>query len=135
MIDRLFYIIYNSYYKHGNYKNDIPPLTVFGLFAVALFSLGLCFIYAHYLVKDPDHFIKHQPISGKTVWMIGSLFLTYFLFYYNKRYKKIYEKYKHITAYDSVQYKVIAFIIIFTLICSTIIMGLVYNKLHFGWWV
>ena len=41
MVYKLFYIIYNAYYKHGEYKNDIPPLTVGGIFLGCFFSLGL----------------------------------------------------------------------------------------------
>lgn len=36
MLDRLFFIIYNSYFKDGTYKNDIPPLTAGGIFFMML---------------------------------------------------------------------------------------------------
>jgi len=41
MINKLFYIIYNSYYKHGQYKNDMPSLTVGGIFLGCFFGIGI----------------------------------------------------------------------------------------------
>jgi len=41
MLDKLFYIIHSAYYKHGKFKNDIPSLTVGGIFSISFFCIGL----------------------------------------------------------------------------------------------
>jgi hypothetical protein len=134
MIDRLFYIIYNTYYKHGNFKNDIPPLTVFGLFCMALFSVTLCFVYAFYLIGDPTYF-RHNPPIGTGIYFIASIVLTYLLFYRNKRYETIYNRYKHIQTYDQWSVKIMAFAFVFLLIFSTFLGLLIFNKIYFGNWL
>jgi len=134
MIDRLFYIVYNSYYKHGKYKNDIPPLTVFGIFCVATFSILISIAYAIYLLKDPTYFRTHRAPS-KTIYFISAALITYLLFYYKKRYKSIYDKFKDIEHYDTFKGKFIAFFIMVLIIISPIVFMLIYNKLYFGAWV
>ena len=133
MIDRLFYIIYNSYYKHGNFKNDIPPLTVFGLFCMALFSITLCFVYAFYLISDPTYF-RHNPPLGKSIYFIASIVLTYLGFYRKKRYKTIYDRFKHIQSYDQLPVKILAFTIVLLVIISPIVGAFVFNRIYFGEW-
>ena len=135
MVDKLFYIIFNSYFKHGDYKNDIPPVTVFAIFMMAIFCLGLCLLCAGYLIRDPNHFVKHKPLYGYHLWFVASAVINYHLFYHKKRYRRIYEVYKDNLVYDTLLYRVAAFIVIVLLILSPFIMALFYNKLHSGHWV
>ena len=129
-MDRLFYIIYNSYYKHGKYKNDIPPLTVFGIFCIAVLSLATTIIYNIYLFNDPWYFRNNRFPTGFT-WLFGlSVVLTYFMFYYRRRYKRIYEKYKLVSKYDKLPVKVIAFCLMVLLICLPVIEAILFNRLY-----
>ncbi len=49
-MDKLFFVIFNSYYKDNEFKNDNLPLTVGGLFLVcslefmSLFTIAIFFI-------------------------------------------------------------------------------------------
>lgn len=134
MIDKLFYIIYNSYYKHGKFHNDSPPLTVFGIFCIATNSLLMMSVSSVYQYNDPLYLRKnHLPNRG--IWLIISVALVYFTFYHNKRYQKIYEKYSHNLAYDALLQKVIAFTTMVLLIATPFIFALIYNKLYFGSWL
>lgn len=134
-MDRLFYIIYNTYYKHGEYKNDIPPLTVFGIFCVAICSVGICIIFGYHLIQDPLYFRHKRQSGGNGFWFLCSVVITYFTFYHNKRYRIIYDKFKDIHQFDNLTYRVTAFVFMILLIFSPIIFGLIYNKLYFGEWL
>lgn len=133
-MDKLFYIIYNSYYKHGKYKNDIPPLTVFGIFCIATFSVIIGIVYSFYLINDPTYFRTHKA-PGKGIFFAVAVIITYASFYNNKRYKLIYNRFKDVSKYDSLTYRFIAFVIMFLFIISSMIFMLVYNKIYFGEWV
>jgi len=133
-MDRLFYIVFNSYYKHGTYKNDIPPLTVFGIFCIAIFSNLLLLRDVILLLNDPMYFRTHKA-SGIIPYLIASAIITYFTFYYRKRYVKIYERYCHITLYNGILAKMIAFTLMIFLISLPILFALLYNKFYFGNWI
>lgn len=134
-MDKLFYIIYNTYYKKEEHERGVSPTTLFGIFTIAFFCLGLCFLFGAYLVQDPDHFIKHKPTAGTNILVIASAVTTYFMFYHKKRFLVIYDKYKDNPVYKTLPCRILAFTIVFLLIVSPFIMGLVYNKLHTGHWV
>jgi len=121
MIDRLFYIIYNSYYKHGKYQNDIPPLTVFGIFCMGLLSLIFTIFLCVYHLKDPYYFRHNPQPPGQGVIFIISIIITYFAFYYKKRYKEIYNKFKDISSYDTKHARFLAFSFMILLILSPLI--------------
>jgi len=133
-MDRLFYIVFNSYYKHGTYKNDIPPLTVFGIFCIAIFSNLLLLRDVILLLNDPMYFRTHKA-SSIIPYLIASAIITYFTFYYKKRYVKIYERYCHITLYSGILAKIIAFATIIFLISLPVLFALLYNKFYFGNWI
>ena len=52
-MNKLFYIIYNAYYKHGEYKNDNPSLTVGGMFSVFYYSITYSSFIIFHLIKNP----------------------------------------------------------------------------------
>jgi hypothetical protein len=134
MIDKLFYIIYNSYYKHGSYKNDTPPLTVFGIFTIAFFSVwGLIVDIIHWSI-DKNFYIKRTPHLDHRWYILGGALITYFLFYYNKRYKDIYLKYKDNKALDSRFVRILGFVIVIFFIFVQIIVVIVYEKFRRGDW-
>jgi len=133
MTDKLFYIIYNSYYKHGKFHNDIPPLTVFGIFCVAANSIIMTLVSIAYLYGDPLY-LRNNHLPNKGLYFLTSIVFTYFTFYHNKRYQKIYKKHSKNKAYDELYSKVIAFSIMVLFIITPFIFILFYNKLYFGSW-
>ncbi len=134
MIDKLFYIIYNKYYKHGDYKNDIPPLTVAGLFVIAVMSLIMLTWLAGKVTIDPTAYAEHRLKLPRGIFLIA-IGITFFSFYYNSRYKAIYERYKNEAHLDSTRARVIAFIIIFLAILSPMIFSVLWIRLHEGIWL
>jgi len=134
MTDKLFYIIYNSYYKHGKFQNDNTPLTVFGIFCIATNSLIMTLVSSVYLYGDPLYLRKnHLPHRG--IYLITSIVLTYFAYYHKKRYQHIYERYSQNKTYDALYSKVAAFSAMVLLIVTPFIFALLYNKLYFGSWL
>lgn len=135
-MNRLFYIIYNSYYKHGEYKNDTPSLTVGGIFLIFFYSIGSTGLIIIRLINNP--LFRHSPKLGKPIQLLITIFygiIVYFIFYHNKRYQKIYETYKEDVFLNSKLVKHLGFFIVFFVILFPFIIGLVRNKIYFGHWV
>lgn len=135
MTNKLFYIIYNSYCKHGQYKNDISSLTVgaiFGIFFLSIvFSSVIIFGWINPLY---DHLPKlSKPIMSFITIVFG--IIVYFIFYHEKKYQKIYERYREDIFLNSQAGKVFGFFFVFLIIVSPIILALLRNKICFGYWV
>lgn len=136
MINKLFYIIYNSYYKHGEYKNDTPSLTVGGIFLVFFFSIGYSGLIIIKLLNDP--FFLYLPKLSKPILILFTILfgiIVFFMFYHNKWYQEIYLTYKEDVFLNSKLAKLLGFFIVFFIILSPLIIGLVRNKICFGYWV
>ena len=133
-MNRLFYVIYNSYYKDGEFKDDIPSLTVGGIFLVSFFSIGLSISTIIGLI-NPDY----EKIKLGEVFTFFSLFfygtLVYFLFYHKKRYRFIYERYKNDEFLNSKLAKRIGFFFVVLFILSPIILVAINTKITYGWWI
>lgn len=86
IFDYLFFGIFNSYYKDGNYKNDIPWLTAMSIFA-AMFFFNITSVL--------DLFSNREgyPVSKSMGYVIGviGVLLSYVLFVSGKRYEIIYK--------------------------------------------
>lgn len=139
MIDKLFYIIYNSYYKHGEYKNDNPSLTVGGIFVGCFFGIGLS-IKSIINFTNPLFDPVNNPAAkaSKPLMLLVTLIcgvLVYFVFYHNKRYQKIYEQFKEDGFLNSKLAKYLAFTTAILIIISPLILALLYNKICRGYWV
>lgn len=132
-MNKLFYLIYNSYYKDGEYKNDMPNLTVGGIFIVFFCSL---FLSGVLLISKLYPTSKHE--SENKIWLIllillSSLF-TFIRFFYKKKYQQIYNQHKSNSALNSFTGKVIGFTIVILGIISPILCSFLANKLINGRW-
>jgi glucan phosphoethanolaminetransferase (alkaline phosphatase superfamily) len=134
-MNRLFYIIYNSYYKHGEYKNDNPSLTVGGIFMGCFFCIALSILNIIGWI-NPLYY-RLPKLSKPILFLITILFgiIVYFVFYHNKRYQKIYETYKENIFLNSKRAKYLGFLITILIIISPFILALVRNKICLGHWV
>lgn len=92
-MDKLFFVIFNSYYKDNEFKNDNLPLTVGGLFFCMFFGIYMFFCYSYIIYQDVN--ARQGPTDTlEYLMVILSFSTTYFIFFWNKRYMNIYEKYK-----------------------------------------
>jgi len=134
-MDRFFYIIFNSYYKHGSYRKDIPSVTVFGIFVGFFFGLILLLIEVNEFFKNPR--FKGLGMEKTDYYLLGilSAAIVYFLFYFRKRYAVIYEKYKDSRFLNSKGAKILGFCVAVLFIISPLLFGIVRNKIIFGYWV
>jgi hypothetical protein len=105
VIDYLFFGIYNSYYKDGNYKNDIPWYTAMMIFG-AMFFLNVSLILS---LLSPR---KGFPVNKPMALVIGGccVLLSYFLFVWKKRYVSIYETYSKYNDRQKVINKVLSWL-------------------------
>ena len=133
-MNRLFYIIYNSYYKNGEYKDDTPSLTVGGIFLICFFCSGLSILN---IIGWVDPLYYHMKLSKTTVFLEIILFgsIVYFLFYHNKRYQRIYEKYKEDAFLNSQLAKFIGFFIVILIMISPFMLALVHDRIFLGHWM
>lgn len=79
----IFFHIYNSYYKDGNYSNDIPHLTAYGLAGCSWSTLFTTLIL-----------IAGQQITGKkleTEYFLSSMIILLIAIALGTLYKKRYE--------------------------------------------
>ncbi len=133
-MDKLFFVIFNSYYKDNEFKNDNLPLTVGGLFFGMFFGIYMFFCYSYIIYQDVN--ARQGPTDTLAYLMvILSFSTTYFIFFWNKRYMNIYEKYKDNVTLRKKSIKYFYFFLIFFLILSSLFLGLIRNKLVFGNWV
>ena len=133
MYNFIFYVIYNSYYKHGSYKNDMPPYTVFFIFVIVFYSQLLFLIELYHVIQNP----YTRTIGPKSIRYLAFLCFipTYLLFYSNKKYNVIYNTYKEDTFANSLLAKLMSWAIVVILILSPFIFGLIRNKIYFNEWV
>ncbi len=134
-MNKLFYIVFNIYYKNGNYKNDIPTLTVGGIFTVFFFCLTLLFYGMAMTIINPN--LRSYGVNKPVSFAIGIIMsvIVYFLFFYNKRYMIIYERYCDRPSLNSRTAKVIGLSIIILGLLSPFVYALISNKILLGRWV
>ncbi|TKT91787.1 hypothetical protein [Dyadobacter frigoris] len=102
MLDRLYYVILSYYSRNTEHKIDTPGITVFFIFTILFYCLAYVLILPTIdIINYPDH---AQLTIGKPT-MLGILItsgaLVYLLFIRNKRYLKIYTKYRSDTFLNS----------------------------------
>lgn len=114
-MDRLFYVIFNSYFKNGNFKNDQPLLTAGGFFIMIFFSI------LKFLARAYKHFIDED--LGDTLYelheffyVIVGLIIYFFVFIFRKRYEKIYFRYQNNEFLNKKVVKYLGFLLAYILI-------------------
>jgi len=134
-MDKIFYIIYNSYYKHGNYKKDIPIVTVGGLVLFGLFSIFVAIFMLIYWIQTP--YAKFPHANRFFMLFCTVLFgtITYYLFFYNERYLKIYDKYKSNVFLNSFTAKFFGFSILIIIYLIPFIICFARNLIVLGSWL
>lgn len=133
-MNRLFYVVYNSYYKNGEYENDIPSLTVGGIFLIFLSSIVKSISIIIGWVNPVYSKIKFDKLT-LLLFLILYGIIVYLLFYHKKRYLTIYQKYKDNTFLNSKLAKRLGFFIVILVIISPIILVMIQTKIHYGWWI
>lgn len=132
IIDKFFYMIYNSYYKHGDFKNDHPTWTVGGLFTYLVFSLVLLanvFIIrwtdkVSILGSNSQHKYSLFELSPAKMIGLAGFAVIYLLFFFRKRYEDIYEKYKEDEFLNSTKAKRIAYTVLISIYLAPFIIPL-----------
>jgi len=103
LIDYLYFGIYNSYYKDGNFNNDIPWYTSMMIFGAMLF-LNVIFIINTISTKEG------YPINKNEAFLLGGLCLTfsYFMFGWRKRYLKVYQTFCNLSKSQRLVNKIVS---------------------------
>jgi hypothetical protein len=94
ILNYIYFNIFNSYYKNGRYKNDIPWVTAWGILSAALTFYTFSIISLLRIIRygTLNGFVFPKPLG----FAIGTFFMIvgYFLFLKNKRYLIIYNEFK-----------------------------------------
>jgi hypothetical protein len=95
MFDKIYYVVLSYYSLNTEHKIDTPGITVFFIFTILFYCLAYVLILTTIdIINYPDY---PQLNIGKPV-MLGILItsgsMVYLLFVRNKRYLKIYSKYR-----------------------------------------
>lgn len=133
-MDKLFFVIFNSYYKDKQFKYDNPPLTVGGLFFGMFFGIYMFFCYCYLMYLDVG---ERQGPTQSFGYSLGflSFITTYLVFFWKKRHMAIYEKYKNDASLRKKSTKFYCFFLVFFLIVCSMFLILIRNKLVFGNWI
>jgi len=116
IVKLIYFHIYNSYYKDGNYTNDIPHLTAFGIVGCSVSIILLSAIFSVYqLIFDR----RLTTVMVVVPFVISLAYLFYSLMY-DAKYKAIYSEFKD-SKWDTVVIRILSWsvlVIAFVLIGS-----------------
>lgn len=123
IIDILYFHVYNAYYQDGNYSNDIPHLTAYGIV-----GCSLSFALASILLTIAGLASNNLPSWIFFVFIILGLLLSYFLFLHKKRYQMIYERIKN-SKYDHLFFKILSWFIIICGFAQFVLYVFFFNRI------
>jgi hypothetical protein len=99
----IYFHIYNSYYKDGDYDNDIPHLTAFGIVGCSLSIILLAIMFSVYLLL-----LSERPTFGIVVVpFVILLVYFYFTLMHDSKYQAIYSEFKN-SKWDTTILKVLS---------------------------
>ena len=103
----LFFHIYNAYYKNGNYKNDIPHLTAFGIVGTSL-SIMIVVTVLFVLKTAAETELPKLLIILLTIVCLAFFG---FLFLVKSKYSSIYQQIKG-SKWDNIGFKILSWVIV-----------------------
>lgn len=119
-----FYVIYNSYYKHGNFKADVPNISVFGILFFTYWSIINSVIIIGKIAFNP---YRNDLMPSKYTSIPLSILLVFALFFRKEKQCKIYNRYKSNDKLNTKRAKFIAFTLTIVAMLSTFIVLLIRN--------
>ena len=119
----IFFHIYNRYYNDGDYKNDIPHLTAFGIVGT---SVSIMFVVILMLLMKV--FAKPMMQTWQLV-LLTSAILGFFanMFLARTKYRSIYEEIKG-SKWDTVFVKILSWIVIAIGFASAGFFAYIFNR-------
>jgi hypothetical protein len=131
-IDQVFFLIYNYYYKDGNYKNG--GFTKFYPWHYTIFVLSFgTMIWTIFITSAGAYYLNNKFINSSFAPIFIGCYFLYFSFYYSyfikgSRFQKIYNEFKD-TIYQSKFKSILAIIILIVLpLILIIVFTLIWHK-------
>lgn len=133
MFDKLFYVILSYYSRNTEHKIDTPGITVFFIFSMLFFCLAyLLILISIDIINYPVYpLLKLSKITVLGIGAASSL-AVYLLFILNKRYLKIYSKYRSDSFLNSKTGRCICWGIYILLLLSPIIFIKIEGSFIYG---
>ena len=132
MIDKLYYVVLSHYSRKTDHKVDTPVITVFFIFSLILCCLSLLGITISVVLKDPES--RNLGISKDEGLLILAISCgtVYLAFVRNKRFLKIYARYRQDKFLNSKRGRWVYGCVLYFLILSPFIFMLIRNRIIFG---
>ncbi len=133
MYQKLFFQTIRLYYQEKEIKDDGPFLKVYFLHVLAFTMQLICLRYTLYSIfsEIPIYKIKVSQLEVIAIVTLA-LIIGYLLFLKNKKYLKIYAKYKTNPFYSTNLSKALIIGYFILSVLSPFIFTVVYNLIHYG---
>jgi hypothetical protein len=119
----IYFHVYNAHYKDGNYHNDIPSLTAYGITATSLSFILLS------LIAFINQLFMHTRLTYNSCMgiLITSLIAFYFVFLHQKRYNEIYHSIKD-SQWDTKPVRMFSWLVIFLAFAGVVLYSYFFNR-------
>lgn len=119
----IFFHIYNSYYKDGNFHNDIPFLTAYGITGTSISCAAMTVLaVTNYLITCSKPSVL-MSISIFAICMVAC----FFIYIYNSKFETIYSDIKD-SKWDNTSTKFVVWIIIISGYSSVGVYSYLFNS-------
>jgi len=134
MIDKLFYVLLSYYSRNTNHKIDTPVITVYFIFTFLICSFLLLAAMILSYIQDIER--KSTGISkpASYLMLVISGVTVYLLFVVNKRYLKVYNRFRGNKFLNSKAGKWMYWSIALIIVISPYVLILLVNKVVHGYW-
>ncbi len=97
-VDKIFYLVYNFYYKDGNYRSSRFSKFLPEYYTIFILSMGTM-LWGIFFTSAVLFYVKNQFVNKSFVPFFAVFFIASYPFYYtlfisNSRYEEIYEHFK-----------------------------------------
>jgi hypothetical protein len=133
LVDRIFYLVYNFYYKNGNYKNGYFLKFIPWHYTIFILSFGTT-VWGMFLYSASVFYLKSEFINKSYMIYFFGFYLLIFSFYYSlfiskSRYQIIYERYKNDKRLDKLKSFFAIFVLIVLPLILIILFSLIWHKI------
>src|ERR1700733_8160016 len=131
-IDHLFFLIYNYYYKDGNYKDGIFTKFYPWHYTIFVLSLGTMF-WTILFFSIGAFYLERKFLNNSSVPIFITCYFIYFYFYYSyfikqNRYQKIYDEFKSTVYLKKIKSLVAVIMLIILPLILIMIFSLIWHK-------
>ena len=132
-IDHLFFLVYNYFYKNGNYKNGIFTKFYPWHYTIFVLSLGSVF-WTILFFSIGTFYLGNKFVNSSSAPVFIACYFLYFSFYYSyfikkNRYQEIYDEFKNTIYVEKIESIVAVVVLIILPLILIILFSLIWHNL------